>query len=473
MSIGFLRRTGFVFVIGLVFANAFLARGQGEGIFAEFNTSMGSFTCRLEYAYAPKAVANFIGLATGQKAWLDQTKGAVRNDPYYNGLIFHRVIRGFVIQSGSPNGFGTDGPGYNFLDEFAPSLRYGSAGVLGMANSGTNSNGAQFFLTVAPQTSLNDHYSIFGELTGGTNVVLDISRVGTDFNDKPTNNIVLQSVVIRRVGAQAEAFDINAQGLPVVTSQRLDIGPFSSNLVSLSFSNRIYTENFLFSTANFYVPGTYTNVYVTTNYFFTNSAVVTNYMTNVVYTTNVVHKTNVVTSVTNITSTNVNVTNILLNTSYETNVYDTNFAVWFSQSLGIEVPNSPITNTFYRARVQNSSYFRLAQIVYPPIYAPRNLRNRILTLIFDDDLDLGTIVVNFDNVNGGTYVPPPADPPGTITGYGWFQSYYQGDLDPLSYSGQILPMSLTFFFNSPSSGTFNGTVNSPGPYNVTGTFTLN
>src|SRR6267142_1556435 len=449
MSIGFLRRTGFVFVIGLVFANAFLARGQGEGIFAEFNTSMGSFTCRLEYAYAPKAVANFIGLATGQKAWLDQTKGAVRTDPYYNGLIFHRVIRGFVIQSGSPNGFGTDGPGYNFLDEFAPSLRYGSAGVLGMANSGTNSNGAQFFLTVAPQTSLNDHYSIFGELTGGTNVVLDISRVGTDFNDKPTNNIVLQSVVIRRVGAAAEAFDINAQGLPVVTSQRLDIAPFSSNLVSLTFSNRIYTENFLFSTANFYVPKVYTNVYVTTNYF----------------------STNIVIGHTNSTETNATVTTIVLNTSYETNVYNTNFAVWFSQSLGIEVPNSPITNTFYRARVQDSGYFRLAQIVYPPIYAPRNLRNRTLTLNFDDDL--GTIVVNFDNVNGGTYVPPPGDPPGTIKGYGWFQNYYQGDLDPITYSGQILPMSLTFFFNSPSDGRFNGTVNSPGPYNVTGAFTLN
>jgi cyclophilin family peptidyl-prolyl cis-trans isomerase len=450
MNIGFLRRTGFVFVIGLVFANAFLARGQGEGIFAEFNTSMGSFTCRLEYAYAPKAVANFIGLATGQKAWLDQTKGVVRTDPYYNGLIFHRVIRGFVIQSGSPNGFGTDGPGYNFLDEFAPSLRYGSAGVLGMANSGTNSNGAQFFLTVAPQTSLNDHYSIFGELTGGTNVVLDISRVGTDFNDKPTNNIVLQSVVIRRVGAQAEAFDINSQGLPVVTSQPLNIGRSSSNLVSLTFSNRIYTENFVFTTANYYVPGVYTNVYVTTNYFMTN----------------------VVMGVTNDVETNATHTNIVLNTSYATNVYDTNFAMWSSYSLGIEVPNSPITNTTYYPIIQDrSTYFRLAQIVYPPIYAPRNLRNRILTLNFDDDL--GTIVVNFDNVNGGTYVPPPGDPPGTIKGYGWFQNYYQGDLDPITYSGQILPMSLTFFFTSPSTGTFNGTVNSPGPYNVTGTFTLN
>ena len=456
MSIGFLRRIGFVFVFGLVFGTAFLVKGQGEGIFAEFNTSMGSFTCRLEYAYAPKAVANFIGLATGQKAWLDQTKGVVRTDRFYDGLIFHRVIRGFVIQGGSPNGFGTDGPGYKFLDEFTPNLRYGSAGVLGMANSGTNSNGAQFFITVAPTTSLNDHYTIFGELTGGTNVVLDISRVGTDFSDKPTNNIVLKSVEIRRVGAQAEAFDINAQGLPVVTNQRLDIAQFSSNLVSLSFSNRIYTENFLFSTPNFYVPGIYTNVYVTTNYLYTNTSVLTNYTTNIVG------------SVTNVTTNYVNVTNVLLNTSYETNVYATNFAVWSSQSLGIEVPNAPMTNTFYRTIGQDSRYFRLAQIVYPPIYAPRLLRNRTLTLNFDDGL--GTIVVHFDNSNGGTYTSP-GDPPGTLINYAWFQGLYQGDLDPITYS-LILPMSLTFFFNSPSDGVFNGTVDPVASYDVSGTFTL-
>jgi len=460
MSIGFLRRTGFVFVLGLVLGHAFFAKGQGEGIFAEFNTSMGSFTCRLEYANSPKAVANFIGLATGQKAWLDQTKGVVRTDRFYDGLIFHRVIPGFVIQGGSPNGQGTDGPGYKFLDEFTNSLRYASAGVLGMANSGTNSNGAQFFITVAPETSLNDHYAIFGELTGGTNVVLDISRVGTDFNDKPTNNIVLKSVEIRRVGQAANDFDINAQGLPVVTSQPLEIGRFSSNLVSLTFSNRIYTENFLFSTPNYYVPGTFTNVYVTTNYLYTNTSVLTNYTTNVVG------------SVTNVTTNYVNVTNVLLNSSYETNVYETNFATWFSQSLGIEVPNSPITNTFYRTIVQDSRYFRLAQIVYPPIYAPRTLRNRTLTLNFDDDL--GTIVINFDGANGGTYVPPPGDPPGSLASYGWFQSYYQGDLDPINYVPQtFLGMSLTFFFNSPSNGVFNGTVNSAAPYKVTGMFTLN
>ena len=210
---------------------------------------------------------------------------------------------------------------------------------------------------------------------------------------------------------------------------------------------------------------------MTTNYFTTNVVAVTNSITNVVTTTNVVHRTNVYTYVTNITTTNYNVTNIPLTSLYATNIYPTNLAVWSFESLGIEVPNFPITNTFNRTRDRDSKYYRLAEIVYPPIYAPRNLLNRTLTLNFD--ADLGTIVINFDGANGGTYVPPPGDPPGTILNYGWFQNYYQGDLDPITYSGQILPMSLTFFFNSVSNGVFNGTVNSAAPYNVTGTFTLN
>jgi peptidyl-prolyl cis-trans isomerase A (cyclophilin A) len=471
---GILRRTGFVLIAGLLLGTALIARGQGEGIFAEFNTSMGSFTCRLEYASSPKAVANFIGLATGQRPWLDQTKGAVRTDRFYDGLIFHRVVPGFVIQGGSPNGQGTDGPGYKFLDEFTNSLRYASAGVLGMANTGTNSNGAQFFITVSPQPTLNDRYTIFGELIGGTNVVLDITRVGTDFNGRPTNNIVLQSVEIRRVGQAASDFDINAQGLPLVTSQRLDIASTVSNQVSLTFSNRLYAENFVFSTPNFYVPAMYTNIYVTTNFFVTNSFVVTNCVTNVVHTTNRVHRTNVITSVTNINCTTNNVTDITVTSLYSTNTYATNLASWFSQSLGIEVPDSPMTNTVFRGIVKSSSfYYRLAQVVYTPIYVPRTLGNRTLTLVFDDYLDLGTIVINFDGANGGTYVPPPTSPPGTVKSYSWFQTYAEGDLDPINYSPGVLPMSLSFFFTSPSTGIFNGTVNSAASYRVTGTFTLN
>ena len=473
MSIGFLRRTGLILILGVALGHTFLAEGQGEGIFAEFNTSMGSFTCRLEYAYAPKTVANFIGLATGQKAWMDLNTGMVKNEPYYDGISFHRIApiqNGLIIQSGSRNGQGTDSPGYSFVDEFSTSLRYGGAGVLGMANSGTNSNGAQFFITLASEPALNDHYSIFGELTGGTNVVSDISRVGTFFfTQAPTNPIALKSVVIRTNGAAAQAFANSDQGLPVVTSQHLDIASAGSNQLALTLSNRVYTENFLFSTTKFYEPGIYTNVYVTTNFFVTNSVFVTNSFTNVVYTTNVVHRTNVVTSVTNVTSTNFWETNISLTSLYSTNIYPTNFAFWNMGSLGIEVPNSPMTNTFYRTRASDSGYYRLAQVVYPPIYVPRTVSSRNLTLNFDDGL--GTIAISFDATNGGTYIPPPSDPPGTIKNYFWSQTYYQGSLD-IQYSGFILPMSLTFYFYSPSDGAFTGTVNSDAPYTVTGNFTL-
>jgi len=128
-----------------------------------------------------------------------------------------------------------------------------------------------------------------------------------------------------------------------------------------------------------------------------------------------------------------------------------------------------MTNTFYRLRNQDSQFYRLAQIMYPPIYVPRTLRNRALTLNFDDGL--GTIAVNFDGANGGTYTSP-GDPPGTVKDYGWYQTYYQGDLDPIDYS-LILPMSLTFYFHSPSNGVFNGTVNSSASYKVSGNFILN
>src|SRR5262245_12107619 len=120
-----------------------------NGIYAEFNTSMGSYTCRLEHALAPKAVANFIGLATGQRAWLDLPSGLVHTNPFYNGTTYHRVIAGFMNQGGSRNALGTDGPGYQFVDEFAISLRHDGFGVLSMANAGPDSNGSQYFITVS------------------------------------------------------------------------------------------------------------------------------------------------------------------------------------------------------------------------------------------------------------------------------------------------------------------------------------
>jgi len=216
-----------------------------NGIYAEFNTSMGSFTCRLEYALAPKACANFIGLATGQRTWLDVNTGRVRTNLFYNGLTFHRVITNFMNQAGSPNGQGTDGPGYVFEDEFNASLRHDGFGVLSSANSGPDSNGAQFFVTVTNTAWLDNVHTVFGRVMGGSNVVYDINRVPT-VGSKPVTDVVIQSVNIQRVGAAALAFDINAQGLPVVANLNVQIGRAGTN-ISLTFSNRLNVDNRLFS----------------------------------------------------------------------------------------------------------------------------------------------------------------------------------------------------------------------------------
>lgn len=245
----FPRRVACSAILGLLSLSAGVALGQTNGIFADFTTSMGGFTCQLDYTNAPRTTANFIGLATGQRAWLDLPSGRARTNAFYNGLTFHRVVAGFMDQGGSPNGMGTDGPGYAFTDEFSPRLVFDSFGVLAMANSGTNSNGAQFFITVAPFTSGNNTYAIFGRLVSGSNVVYAINHVVTDANSKPLTNIVMQQVSIRRVGTAAQAFNIKAQGLPIVTNLPLQIAA-GAGQVTLSFTNRQYADNRLYSATN-------------------------------------------------------------------------------------------------------------------------------------------------------------------------------------------------------------------------------
>lgn len=222
---------------------------QGNGIFADFTTSMGAFTCQLDFTNAPRTVANFIGLATGQRAWLDLPSGRARTNAFYNGLTFHRVIAGFMIQGGSPNGIGTDGPGYAFTDEFNPSLIFDSFGVLAMANSGPDSDGSQFFVTVAPYPTGNNVYSIFGRLTSGSNVVYAINHVPTDPNNKPFTPVVIQQVGIRLVGSAALAFNINAYNLPLVTNLMSRISN-SVSQVALTFTNRLYADNRLYTCTN-------------------------------------------------------------------------------------------------------------------------------------------------------------------------------------------------------------------------------
>jgi len=168
------------------------------GLYAHFVTTAGSFTVRLHEEEAPKTVANFVGLAEGSREWTDPRTNQKVKTPYYNGIVFHRVIRGFMIQGGDPLGQGIGGPGYNFPDEFHPKLRHNKAGILSMANRGPNTNGGQFFITLAPTPHLDDRHSVFGEVAEGMDVVQQIGNAPTGDRDRPLKDIVIQSITIER-----------------------------------------------------------------------------------------------------------------------------------------------------------------------------------------------------------------------------------------------------------------------------------
>jgi len=168
-------------------------------ILAHFTTSEGKFTARLFDAETPNTVANFTGLAEGTKEWTDPRTGRKVTQPYYNGTIFHRVIDGFMIQGGDPLGQGTGGPGYNFSDEFHPKLRHAKAGILSMANRGPNTNGGQFFITLAETPWLDNKHSVFGEVTEGMDVVKTIGSTATSKpGDRPVKPITIESITIER-----------------------------------------------------------------------------------------------------------------------------------------------------------------------------------------------------------------------------------------------------------------------------------
>jgi len=168
-------------------------------IYAHFTTSDGNFTARLFDTEAPKTVANFTGLAEGTKEWSDPRSGKKTNDKYFDGTVFHRVIAGFMIQGGDPLGEGTGGPGYTFADEFSPKLRHDRAGLLSMANRGPNTNGGQFFITLAPTPWLDNKHSIFGEIVEGMDVVKKIGSTPTSKpGDRPVKPIMVKSVMIER-----------------------------------------------------------------------------------------------------------------------------------------------------------------------------------------------------------------------------------------------------------------------------------
>jgi len=157
-------------------------------IYAAFDTTEGAFKIKLFADKAPKTVENFVALADGTKT----------GKPFYDGTIFHRVIPDFMIQGGDPEGTGRGGPGYKFADEFHPDLKHGKPGILSMANAGPNTNGSQFFITVAPTPHLDKRHSVFGEVMEGYAVVKKISEVARSSQDRPVKEVRVNSVKIER-----------------------------------------------------------------------------------------------------------------------------------------------------------------------------------------------------------------------------------------------------------------------------------
>jgi peptidyl-prolyl cis-trans isomerase A (cyclophilin A) len=164
---------------------------------ATFVTNRGAFTAQLMPEHAPKTVANFVELATGAKEWTDPRDGQRTSDRLYDGTVFHRVIDGFMIQGGDPTGTGTGDPGYRFEDECPPGgPSFDRPGLLAMANAGPNSNGSQFFVTVAPTSWLDGRHTIFGEVTEGYDVVEGISKSATATQDRPVDDVVIERIDI-------------------------------------------------------------------------------------------------------------------------------------------------------------------------------------------------------------------------------------------------------------------------------------
>ena len=174
---------------------------------ATLQTTAGEIEIELFAERAPNTVENFVGLARHDPAasaepgpdtntWNDPETGEIRGDSLYNDVLIHRIIDGFMIQTGDPTGTGRGGPGYEFDDEFHPELRHDSAGIVSMANSGPNTNGSQFFITLDAQPHLDDRHAVFGEVTDGMDVVEEIGSAPVDGNDKPLDPIHLESVTI-------------------------------------------------------------------------------------------------------------------------------------------------------------------------------------------------------------------------------------------------------------------------------------
>jgi peptidyl-prolyl cis-trans isomerase A (cyclophilin A) len=173
-------------------------RDMTSDLTATLRTSQGTVVVRLYPDHAPKTVRNFVELAEGAREWTHPRTRRQERARLYDGTVFHRVIPDFMIQGGDPLGTGTGGPGYEFGDEFHPDLAFSRPYLLAMANAGPGTNGSQFFITTVSTPWLTGKHTIFGEVTGGTEVVDAISRLPTGRNDRPATDVILESVVIDR-----------------------------------------------------------------------------------------------------------------------------------------------------------------------------------------------------------------------------------------------------------------------------------
>lgn len=187
-----------IFMMTLVPGASAEEKKLASGLYAIFNTNQGKITVQLFEKKSPKTVANFVGLADGSKEWTDPKSNEKQKKPFYNGIIFHRVIPGFMIQTGDPMGTGIGGPGYQFEDEFSD-LKFDRPGRLAMANSGPNTNGSQFFITEGATTHLNNKHTIFGQVYEGQDIVQKIARVPRDRRDRPETTVVIETLEILRV----------------------------------------------------------------------------------------------------------------------------------------------------------------------------------------------------------------------------------------------------------------------------------
>ena len=172
--------------------------GFGKGLYAVLETTAGQITLLLEEEKTPETVKNFVGLALGEKEYVDPRTGKQSTEPFYDGTVFHRVIKDFMIQGGDRLGQGTGGPGYRFKDEFHPTLRHTGPGILSMANAGPGTNGSQFFITLVATPWLDNKHSVFGKVVKGAEVIDAIGKCATGPMDRPKQEQKILKVRIVR-----------------------------------------------------------------------------------------------------------------------------------------------------------------------------------------------------------------------------------------------------------------------------------